>query len=290
MINSRNFLPQQSIVHPDFEQPSVYNHELSIELDCNGFAYCIFNGETNTFEVLKAYAFEKSIAEYQFIEVIKYFKEQEEWLKDASRFRKVNFHFFSDKYILIPQEVYQNGKGTDYFDLNFKRERNEHLFRDSMKDLEAENIYSLPIGLKNALQLIYPSSDVKHGFSSLIQTLLLQNEIGFSAYLHFRKNILDLFFIQDQKLILSNQFNFKAKEDVLYYFLNTAEQLGFNKDENFVYLLGQGINFADEQHENIYKYIRHVDFIKPQFDFSETIFEKLPTHHYYSLMALAQCE
>jgi hypothetical protein len=73
--------------------------------------------------------------------------------------------------------------------------------------------------------------------------------------------------IKNQDLIFYNTFEYSTKEDFIYYILFTLEQLKLDPETIKTGLIGT-INKDDELFKIIYKYIRFVEFSKPNYTYT----------------------
>jgi len=58
------------------------------------------------------------------------------------------------------------------------------------------------------------------------------------VYAHFDRDRFELVIVQNQKLLLFNSFEYKTREDFIYYLLFAAEQLSLNPEFFKLHLLG----------------------------------------------------
>ena len=78
-----------------------------------------------------------------------------------------------------------------------------------------------------------------------------------------------------------NCFEFKTKEDFIYYILFTAEQLHLNPEEFELILLGD-IEKESELYTILYQYIRTIKFYSPTK--THDILGSVSNHAYFSLL------
>jgi hypothetical protein len=80
------------------------------------------------------------------------------------------------------------------------------------------------------------------------------------VFVHFSANKFEIIIVQNQKLLLFNSFDFVTKEDFIYYFLFTTEQLNLNPEHFKVFLLGE-ISEESELYQIAYKYVRNISLL-----------------------------
>jgi hypothetical protein len=74
------------------------------------------------------------------------------------------------------------------------------------------------------------------------------------------KSTLDIVIIKNSNLQFFNIFEYKTKEDFMYYVLFTLEQLELSTEETLVSILGD-IEEDSDLYRLIYTYIRNIDFL-----------------------------
>ena len=108
--------------------------------------------------------------------------------------------------------------------------------------------------------------DYKHSNSVLVEKLLdfSINNDEIQVFVHFEVQKFQIVIVQNQKLLLFNNFDFQTKEDFIYYLLFTAEQMNLNPEHFKLQFLGD-IRPDGDLFEIAFKYVRHVSM----FDVSE---------------------
>ena len=71
--------------------------------------------------------------------------------------------------------------------------------------------------------------------------------------------------LKNKKLEFFNSFNFKTKEDFIYYVLFTSEQLQLNPEEFVLTFLG-GVEKESELYDIVFKYVRNIEFLNLEND------------------------
>ena len=79
-------------------------------------------------------------------------------------------------------------------------------------------------------------------------------------FVHLNTGHFEIVVIENQKLIFFNSFDYKTPEDLIYYILFTAEQLGMNPEYFALEFIGK-IDVESDFYTIVYKYIRNVSLI-----------------------------
>lgn len=117
----------------------------------------------------------------------------------------------------------------------------------------------------------------------MIESLLKQtsNSETTSFFVHVENDIFQVVIIKGKKVLFFNTFNYKTKEDFIYYILFTAEQLQLNPEEFLLTFLND-IEKDSELYTIAYKYIKNIAFYKPKYIIPKKL--KLSNHSYFTLL------
>jgi hypothetical protein len=150
---------------------------------------------------------------------------------------------FLGSYLQYNTKVFE----TDFFDF------------DEITNYEMNNVYIPYVNINNFLIDQFGTFDYRHSNSILLSSLLdaSKNIDEKQMYVHFNGDTFQLAVVQNQKLLLFNCFEYKTREDFIYYLLFTAEQLNLNPESFKLHLLGQ-ISEDSEHFKIAYKYVRNV--------------------------------
>jgi hypothetical protein len=213
-----------------------------------------------------------------------------------------------DKATLIPDSLFDESKANKFLQFNtvinsnkvLKEEadlsKSEDLIDDQIKYdklsiLGANNIYTLPIELKQLLKKHFGAIEVFHYSSTLIETLLMmhKNKSTITLFVNFHASNFDLLLIENNSLKLYNSFCCSTKEDFVYYILFACEQLNLNPEEIHIELLGE-LDSKSAYYQLLYKYIRNIQFSKRNDSFTYSYkFNELPSNYFYNLFSQFQC-
>jgi len=127
---------------------------------------------------------------------------------------------------------------------------------------EMVNVYVPYININNLLIDKYGSFEYKHISTVLIDELIktFKNKAGQQFIVYVQQNNFQIVITNDNKLLFYNTFEFKTKEDFIYYILFVAEQLKLNPEEFHLHLAGQ-IEVNDDLYKLAYKYIRNITLL-----------------------------
>jgi hypothetical protein len=262
-------------------------YKLSIQLSLDGFYFSIYHPEQNKFLSLESISFGMGKNQDEYINWLKDLIKSHEWLKLP--FDEVKLLIEINKSTLIPDPLFDKNELETYVNFNFKQQEGLQLNHDIVSTLDAHIVYAYPGKVIECVREFYPELIFKSHSSNLIESLILKYKNAIQqkrTFVHVRRNHLDIIILEGKKLLYFNTFNFRTKEDFIYYVIFVIEQLGLNPEEIDLILLG----LIDQQSglfDMIYKYVRNIRFIESDENRKYSyIFDEFPSHYYYNLLNL----
>jgi hypothetical protein len=265
----------------DFKNPQE-NH-LSIQLRLDGFSFCIYNKIHEEIGAFSTFEFEQhSITPYQHLELIETLFKQEDLLQ--IKYQSVSVSHFNNLVTQVPKPFFNENKLSDYLQYTVKVLENDFIAFDYLKNSEIVNVYIPFVNINNFLLDNYGTFVYKHSATILIESLLsiYKNTTNPICFINITNANFEVVVLQNNKLQLYNCFQFKTKEDFIYYILFTAEQLNLNPEEFKLILLGD-IEKESELYNIAFQYVRNIEFFKPAI-FSSLLDGELNKHTNFTLL------
>ena len=183
----------------------------------------------------------------------------------------------------VPLPFFNKDNLREYLQYNLKVLENEFITYDTLESVEIANVYIPFVHINNYLFDRFGSFEYKHTSSVLVETLLKENLLNDKThfFVNVETGIFQIVVLKNKKMEFFNTFNFKTKEDFIYYILFTAEQLNLNPTAFQLTFLG-AIEKESELYEITYKYIKNIDFIQVDFLLSEDV--KISNHSHFTLL------
>lgn len=236
------------------------NKKLSIQVALNGLSFCCKNLITN-----EIYDFKRiSFVEYSKNNTIeenlwKAFSEHNALIsqyEDVSVLHQNNLNTWVPKSFFIEEQI------GSYLQYNNKVFTSDYFAFDALDTHELVNVYIPYININNFLIDQFKEFDYQHYNSILVRELIkfqeFKNET--KVFIHFDSNYFSLVVLNGTKLIFNNTFEYFNENDVLYYILFTAEQLGLDPDQFELNVLGL-MNKDHYIFEKMYEFIRNVKIL-----------------------------
>jgi hypothetical protein len=266
------------------------SYYLSIQIDLNGFSFCLLDTIRNKYVALKHFSLDH-LAEDPGKNIRAVF-EQDEFLK--REFKGSKMIYTTRQSTLVPEPLFNKENVTDYFSFNHSLDNNNYqIFFNRLKHAEVYAVFAVPEHVISVVQEYLPSVKIFHQSVPLIENIFLNRrnrKDQLIAYLNISDKLFDIVVIDDKKLNLHNCFSFQDENDLLYFTLYVFEQQKLDPGNTEIILSGR-ITKTMKQYEVLRKYIRHIRFDTPntQFTYSYT-FNDIPSHTYLNLLNLYPCE
>ncbi|MEM7382262.1 MAG: DUF3822 family protein [Bacteroidota bacterium] len=249
-INSKTDLSEESY------------HKLSIQVSLNGLSFCILDTIANTISASNRLSFGKELSPY----------EVQKELKDFLRENRVSDYDFSEVVVihrnnlfsLVPKALFDKEELANYLKFNAKILANDHLEYDEIEGFDMVNVYVPFVNINNYIYDLYGEFSFMHNGTVMVQSLLNTHKNGKDpvGYVHVAEQQMDLAILTNKSLRFYNSFNFKTKEDFMYYLLFTLEQLKLDTQTVKIRLFG-AVEEGDEIYTLCYEYIQHLAIFVP---------------------------
>lgn len=240
---------------------------LSIQIRLSGLSFCILNRSTSTIELFKHVHLGKKATPLELLNTLKVTVESHpEFDQD---FETVTCIYQNELSCLVPKALFDEDHLADYLKFNSKILKNDFISFDDISVNGSRNVFVPLMNINNYLFDTYGNFVYKHSSTIFIETLF---DLGskFSEdklYINVNGSTFEMALIRKQELIFYNSFEYNTKEDFIYYILFTIEQLKLDPETLKVMLSGT-IEKDDELYTIVYKYIRFIDFVHPNHNFT----------------------
>lgn len=139
----------------------------------------------------------------------------------------------------VPKEVYQEKNKEKYLDILGLTNEDHVVCADYISNAEAYNVYA--VSKEEFEKMTTENVEFHHASSALVASLIKDNmerTDDARVYLNIKDNAFEMIALKGCKLLFSNNFRFKTKEDFLYFLLFSIEQLHLDAGSVPVYFLG----------------------------------------------------
>lgn len=242
------------------KEPSLTKNSLSIQVSLDGLSFFIQNSFSKEIVVFKDIRFRESINPSTLLPQIKELFLTQERLSQS--FIKVTVIYSNDLFTVVPLALFDASKAADYLKFNTKILSTDFIAHDRLELHDLVTVYIPYVHVNNFFFDTFGSFDYYHSNTLFIKYLLESHGHNNAAtVLVYRSgNHFDLGIVKQKKLLFSNRFEIRTKEDFLYHLLFTLEQLDLSTETTQVTLAGT-IEKDDPFFEIAYQYIRNLSIM-----------------------------
>ncbi|MCB0372762.1 MAG: DUF3822 family protein [Muricauda sp.] len=248
-----------NIVQPDTN--NTYR-KLSIQVGLNGLSFCVLDTITNKILAFEKETFKSPLTPYLLLKELKVKLNQHGDI--GKNFSEVVVIHKNNMFSLVPKALFNKDELPNYLKFNAKIMANDLIAYDEIPNQDMVNVYIPYTNINNYIFELFGEFEFKHSGTVLITSLLGQSRITAepTCYVQVSEKEMEMMVVSDKKLLFYNQFDYKTKEDFLYYLLFSLEQLQMNLEKINLKLFG-AIEEGDPIFELCHQYITQVSVFVP---------------------------
>ena len=241
----------------DFSKSEQYT--LSIRLSADGFSFSIYHPLIENNSTYFTYPVNTS---YSLTANLKEFINATDALKHS--YRKTNILIDTQRFTLIPFELFEDENQDEFFHQNFPHKENEIILCNILGKSNVALLFGVNKHSHQLLNEHFPHAQFFSCVSPLLEHFSLKSREGNcrKLYVHLRENLLETFVFDRGKLLLVNNFPCKKTADRVYYLLYIWQQQGLSQEKDQLHLSGNIDNKEDLLNE-LHKFLRNI-FVSPQ--------------------------
>ncbi|MBP3253163.1 MAG: DUF3822 family protein [Bacteroidales bacterium] len=187
--------------------------------------------------------------------------------------------------VWVPYKLYDAQKNKDYLKTVNALYSSDTVIANTCEKLDAVNIFAYPLQQYSGVKIVMP----KAKFVSPLQ-VLAEYAFDVSSFmqntfiLHKNANGCDYVIFKGNSFTLSNTFDYKTPDDLIYFILYTLEKLQINTAE--VNLLITGEKYDQTELTLLKRYVKHVSYANCAENISvPTEFDGMDLQKYFLLLA-----
>ena len=232
--------------------------KLSIQFSLDGFSFCTTNTHNEVLE-FSSYTFSKTKNSPELVleNLQDIFKKEKSLQYD---FETVTVIHQNNLNTLVPNEYFKEDALKSYLKYSIKTIATDLITFDELDFMNSQNVYIPYVNINNFLFQNFGEFEYKHYSSVLLEKLFSIASNDICCYIHVSKSTFDIVIIKNSNLQFFNIFEYRTKEDFMYYVLFTLEQLELSTEETLVSVLGD-IEEDSDLFRLMYTYIRNIDFL-----------------------------
>jgi hypothetical protein len=227
-----------------------------------GYSYCIKDTIRKQIVAIKNDDYSESTRS-NYVDKIKDVIKSDIFLNKS--YKNVDLVFRSDKFTLVPSELFNKSFLKSYFKFNFEFNDDEEIHFNKLKSANAYNLFVMPANITTFLVNKFPEVKFYQQGSPIIENLIERTKDSKSevqtVYINVTKDCFDLISVCKGKLLFYNIFKYQTTEDFLYYILNIFKHLNYDIGKVDILLAGD-IDEKSELYLKTYKYFANFNFAK----------------------------
>lgn len=281
---------QHNLIDESFRSDRPESYDLFIYFNEVEVTATVVERETKKFTGLEAFEIQTPENSDEYSEILDEISAQSSLLKRVSYRRVIICSGFNCS-TFIPNPLYDPAAAEDQlrFSQNFRS--TDEVITDSLKQVEARNVFAIPSAVYNALSKWYPGAEFHHTTTALTDYLLSvhknSEEELMTVIVHQR--YIEIVVTRGKELLLSNNFIYESPEELVYYILFVCEQLHLNPEIIELKFAGT-ISLTDSAYMLTRKYIRNTGMVKRPENYSYSfLFNTIPPQFHYNLFCQLIC-
>ena len=257
-------------------------NSLSILISQDGLSYSIYDIDDKKVQSLVSMQFEVNKTD----EIRKFI--EDEGLKDA-QFENVNIVYATRNVTIAPDAIFDENSAENIYALNRRISRDEEIRYSRLPKSQTVIIFAIEKETSSLLDELFPRYNLFPQSYSLIETGLTKTKISEKPnrqrmLIQVFEDFFEILVIDKGQIVNYNTYNYKSANDILYFIVNTFEQLGLSQEECEVAFSG----FIEQDSLaviHLKKFVRTVYFESINRDFKYFFrFQEFAPHYFYNFL------
>lgn len=260
------------------------NSHLSIQINLDGFSFCILNKDLKEITALYHFDFfENNLSLDHILNNIQQVVLEEPLLQN--KYQSVNITIKNKLNTFVPLELFDEQLASNYLQYSTKVLSNDFITHDVLEKDQLVNVYIPFVNITNFFLDQFGPFNYKHAGTVLVERLIDLNKDtdDIKVYVHLSKNDFEVIVLKQNELILYNSFVLNTNEDFAYFILFIFEQLQLDRDVHNIILLGD-IDHQSDLYKLIYKYVRNIEFLEYDYPYQSEILNSIPKHQHFIVL------
>lgn len=272
-----------SFIDEAFDKTKASGYQLVMQIGIDGVQLAVKGIQKNKFIALENYRFTDI---YDFDTVIDLWNVLSGESKLIPvKYKAVTCLVVNNLSTIVPAPLFEDSKKDMYLKFNTAVQEDNLVVVDDIKNLDAKNVFALPLTLKTRLASQFSGITYHHCSTVLLEGLLAQNKnLGAKKlFVHLHASHFEAAVIEGKNLIFYNSFNFLTPEDFIYYLVFVYEQLQLNPETFEAIFIGE-VEKGTELYTVAQKYIRNIKMGErvDTADYSYQL-QTLPKHAFFTV-------
>ena len=261
-------------------------NSLSILISQDGLSYSIYDEIDKKVQALVSMQFETNK-----IDEIRQFVESEE-LK-GTQFENINIVYATPNATIVPDAIFDENSAKNIYALNRRISTDEEIRYSRLPKSQTVIIYAVKKEIASLLDELFPRYNMFPQSYPLIETGLTKTKISEKPnrqrmMVQVFEDFFETLVIDKGQIANYNTYAYKTSNDMLYFIINTFEQLGLSQEECEIAFSGF-IEQDDLAVMHLKKFVRTVYFESINSDYKYFYkFQEFAPHYFYNFLSINQ--
>ena len=223
--------PTESYIDSSLNEQSFSSISLSLQLSLNDVSFTIIDNNQGNYLAIVAYNFPEKTSVSGLVDFLTQLFLHQDLLK--KEFAQVFVSYKNNTATLIPTELFDENQLSTYLKFTTDDVPDANIVSDFIKEIDAYNVYSIPQSIEKLIKMNFVTAKFIHNSTAFIQGVFNNKYVVGNAdkvFVNINNNELEVIIVKGSKFYLYNSFQFKMKEDFLYYLLFAMKQWGLVDD------------------------------------------------------------
>ena len=261
-------------------------NSLSILITQDGLSYSIYDIDDKKVQALVSMQFEVNKAD----EIRKFI--EDEGLKDA-QFENVNIVYATRNTTIVPDAIFDENSAESIYALNRRISPDDEIRYSRLPKSQTVIIFAIDKEITSLLDGLFPRYNLYPQSYPLIETGLTKTKISEKPnrqrmLVQVFEDFFETLVIDKGQIANYNTYNYKSANDMLYFIVNTFEQLSLSQEDCEVTFSG----FIEQDNLTVIhlkKFVRTVYFESINRDYKYFFrFQEFSPHYFYNFLNINQ--
>ena len=264
--------------------------ELSIQVNLNGFSFCIHSSEDQHIHAFRHYAFPKIQLQEDMLNQIDEILYKDELLR--LNYKKVRVIYTGRKSTLVPDEFFRTDNLKQILEFNQPIDALDEIHYNAVPACQSQLVFAIPTYFAGLVAEKFKEAHFYNQATPLLISALAGEETAGTekVIVQLSREFFDIIIISKGKLRLYNTFLYVGATDLIYFILYACKQLKVDIKKTPFYFTGE----FDSKESLMREVAPHIPSVKfftdPEYIRQKPLFKKLDYSRFYSLLQLPVCE
>ncbi len=187
---------------------------------------------------------------------------EDELLKNG--FTNVKVGILTQNFTIVPNSLFDPSETNRFYSQITELSENDKVKTDDLEFLNARLVYAIDKGIQFLIKLHFPECTIYHQVAAWlagIRQFTIQERIhGNYLFANVHGQMVQLALFKDDRLVIVNNYNYRSKEDFLYFIFLLCDQFSVQPDAMPLYFSGH-ITQENELFRSVYQYVQSIHLV-----------------------------